>query len=71
MAERFIELNQCDDAGVVLIEPENVVAIQKRSLPLIYDSPSPQSFVYLRNSNIFFIIADTVENIRRLVEKTW
>ncbi len=71
MAERFIEFNQCDDAGLVLIEVENVVAIQKKLLPSSYNSIGPRSFVYLRNSNIFFVIADTVENIRRLVEKKW
>ena len=76
MAERFIEFNQWDDQGLILIEPENIVGIQNRPYTAMNWSEEeklkkPRCFVYLRNSNIFFQIADTVENIRRLVEKKW
>jgi len=73
MFERFIELIQWDDGGSVLIEPERVVAIQKKVWPAI-DSfteerlKGPRSFVFLQNSNIFFEIADTVENIKKKVQ---
>ncbi len=69
MVDRFIELLQYDDMGPVLIEPENVVAIQERPLSLSDASIGPRSFVCLRNSNILFAIADTVENIRQKIER--
>jgi len=61
---RFIEFTLSEGGGAVLIAPASIVAIQESD----WDMASSSSLIFLRNSNVWFKVADTKEEIMKKVE---